>query len=299
MKTNEFINKANNLGYNVEHLDRFLYITDNHDNNVANIDTGKELGLQVSIATKPTRKLFDFMVEYTTTTLDEREDESLYRVLLTDKGLENFNFKYVYISKAGTIEFAHQLEDIDTLTEKEIRDIDERYLVFKVPVETKEEVKLTRKDVVEKAQNYVSNLINAHGVARFMRNGYVVPKFIVNEEKRTVVALLQYFDGEIAAKGKAKATEDDVFNADIGKAIALARALVNDVPEEFVNAPQPERAEVGMIVKNDLIIYRLTSRANENDGVLDGGRAFYLDDDILWTNESSIKNILSDSDVQY
>src|SRR5699024_9546881 len=75
-------------------------------------------------------------------------------------------------------------------------------------------------------------------------------EFIVNEEKRTVVALLRGFSiPTLYAKGIAKCHPDEVFNADIGKAIALARALKFDVPEDFLNAVQPTELVKGQYVE--------------------------------------------------
>lgn len=48
--------------------------------------------------------------------------------------------------------------------------------------------------------------------------------------------------------GRANCASGDVFNADIGKAIALARALKIDIPQEFLQAVQPNEVVAGMIV---------------------------------------------------
>lgn len=76
-------------------------------------------------------------------------------------------------------------------------------------------------------------------------------KFIINPKKRTVLLLLiSKRDGSIRAKGIAKCHPDEVFNADIGKAIALARALEIEIPQEFMDAVQPDVKVVGMILKS-------------------------------------------------
>lgn len=78
-------------------------------------------------------------------------------------------------------------------------------------------------------------------------------EFIVNTDKRTVVALLKWVGLEGSsnkARGIAKCMPGDVFNADICKAIALARALEIEVPSEFQNAVQPDEKVVGMVVFN-------------------------------------------------
>lgn len=74
-------------------------------------------------------------------------------------------------------------------------------------------------------------------------------EFVINHEKRTVVALLKgFFNRHVESKGIAKCHPDDVFNADIGKAIALARALEIEIPEEFLRAVQPTEFVLGQRV---------------------------------------------------
>ncbi|WP_395606243.1 hypothetical protein [Bacillus velezensis] len=73
--------------------------------------------------------------------------------------------------------------------------------------------------------------------------------FIVNRNKRTVVALIKgEYTSEVFARGIAKAAPNDCFNVHIGKAIALRRALGLKVPDEYLNAPQPTEVRVGDVV---------------------------------------------------
>ena len=75
-------------------------------------------------------------------------------------------------------------------------------------------------------------------------------EFLINDKKRTVVALLRMVNGiKIESKGIAKCMPDEVFNADIGKAIALARALSIPIPRVFLEAVQPSHYSVGQVVK--------------------------------------------------
>ncbi|GIQ63682.1 hypothetical protein PACILC2_22500 [Paenibacillus cisolokensis] len=73
-------------------------------------------------------------------------------------------------------------------------------------------------------------------------------KFVVNREKRTVVAL-RYYCGVVDNRGIAKCAPGDVFNTHIGRAISLRRALGLTVPDEYLNAPQPTEPRVGDIVE--------------------------------------------------
>ncbi|MCU6709324.1 hypothetical protein M6D81_11460 [Paenibacillus sp. J5C_2022] len=74
-------------------------------------------------------------------------------------------------------------------------------------------------------------------------------EYVINREKRTVVALVKYIGGgPVNYRGKAKTAPGDCFNVWIGKAIALRRALRLPIPSEYVNAPQPTVPRVGDVV---------------------------------------------------
>jgi hypothetical protein len=71
-------------------------------------------------------------------------------------------------------------------------------------------------------------------------------KFVVNKEKRTTVALLiNRHDGSVFRRGIAKCHQEDCFNVYIGMVISLMRALDHEVPEDYLNAPQPTEVRVG------------------------------------------------------
>lgn len=63
----------------------------------------------------------------------EVEKEPLYHVLLSDK--EATNIGYTFLNLAGTIDFTICKEKVDTLTENQIKAIDERYWPFAVKVD--------------------------------------------------------------------------------------------------------------------------------------------------------------------
>jgi len=87
--------------------------------------------------------------------------------------------------------------------------------------------------------------------AKFGRK-FTEVEFVINRQKRTVVALIRYKyvnNAEILARGIAKCAPDDCFNSHIGRATALRRALGLDVPAEYINAPQPTEVRVGDIVR--------------------------------------------------
>lgn len=85
--------------------------------------------------------------------------------------------------------------------------------------------------------------------------------FEVNREKRTVVAKIRYTGSKrVWRTGVARCTADDVFNVEIGKAIALRRALNQTVPTEYTDAPVPTEIEVGQTVlwKDTDSVYLIT-----------------------------------------
>lgn len=138
---------------------------------------------------------------------------------------------------------------------------------------------LTREAVIAQAKLDVEKLLNAVGTqipssSPRRRHSYwpyspsdeIVPtytpldriEFHVNLAKRTVVALLSDYAG-VWAKGVAKASPDDCFNAHIGKAIALFRLFGQDVPTMYTNAPQPVDPQVGDTVE-------ITGNGRDNEG---------------------------------
>lgn len=121
-----------------------------------------------------------------------------------------------------------------------------------------------RAEIIEKAKGFVEDVLaetlprGKEGKKDKSRQGshvydmwYTKTRFVINEEKRTVVALTtRYYEEnlrDILSRGIAKCMPGDVFNEHIGKAIALGRALGLDV-SEFEQAVQPTLA-IGQIVK--------------------------------------------------
>ncbi|MFD1270644.1 hypothetical protein ACFQ3Y_24855 [Paenibacillus motobuensis] len=155
-----------------------------------------------------------------------------------------------------------------------------------------------RDEIVERAKADVKSLQKTDDLGRtaYRVDMYLCDvEFVVNREKQTVAAILRWrFNGEVKARGVAKCAPNDVFNAHIGKAIALRRALGLEVPAEYFSAPNPTDVRVGHVVTfNDedegSVLYRVDSlgRAGFNCTVLydgwfnkPGGRA--LGGDFAW-----------------
>ena len=157
-----------------------------------------------------------------------------------------------------------------------------------------------RAEIIEKAKKFVEfNSKGMHVAAGFRTtisfSGPLVTdvlEFVVNEEKRTVVALIKGKTSKaLYARGIAKCMPSDVFNEHIGKAIALGRALGLDV-SEFEQAVQPTVA-VGQVVthkdgKENRIITHKTPHFTD---------AWYKDNK-LW-NYGHELNIINDTNAQY
>ncbi|EPZ47722.1 hypothetical protein [Alicyclobacillus acidoterrestris] len=112
----------------------------------------------------------------------------------------------------------------------------------------------TREQVIEMAKRDVDELMMTQHL-HFLRDGITITlsyedkiDFVVNRDKRTVVALIKS-SGKVWARGIAKCQPDDCFNVHIGKAIALYRALGLMVLNMYLNAPQPTEAQVGDVIK--------------------------------------------------
>lgn len=107
-----------------------------------------------------------------------------------------------------------------------------------------------RDEIVERAKADVAHLIDEDGFAYRRRSAFntvVIEEFVTNREKRTVVVLgfEAFGNRKKRALGIAKCAPNDVFNAHIGRAIALRRALGLEVPVEYLAVPGPTEVRVG------------------------------------------------------
>ncbi|MGG4171334.1 hypothetical protein ABEW20_06060 [Bacillus safensis] len=113
---------------------------------------------------------------------------------------------------------------------------------FDAEIEAPKSDQQKRDEIVEKAKEDVEDLVRRHFVSE--------ADFIVNAAKRTVVALgKSWIDGRILRRGIAKCAPNDCFNAHIGKAIAVRRALRLPVPVVYLDVPQPTEVRVGDVVE--------------------------------------------------
>lgn len=113
-----------------------------------------------------------------------------------------------------------------------------------------------RDEIVERAKADIEELSNGFGGYAISRNPYTRRshicdvEFVVNRDKRKVTAILRGCNSrDVRAVGRAICAKNDVFNAHIGRAIALRRALGLEVPAEYLSVPNPEEVGVGDYVE--------------------------------------------------
>lgn len=130
----------------------------------------------------------------------------------------------------------------------------------------RQKAELTRESVVGRAKADIAEIVRIgrddderlDGSSYYCGRWFDVD-FAINREKRTVVALVYEIDGLNStyerindrpdSRGIAKCAPGDVFNIWLGKAISLRRALGLEVPDEYVNAPQPTEPKPGDVVR--------------------------------------------------
>lgn len=118
------------------------------------------------------------------------------------------------------------------------------------PEPTRSEIVTRAKEDVQKLTARVVNGLSKSGGNYTYNYQTAKPEFIVNKEKRTVVALVRgKYTKLVLEKGIAKCDPDDCFNSHIGRAIALRRALGLEVPEHYMIVPAPTEVGVGDIVR--------------------------------------------------
>lgn len=175
-------------------------------------------------------------------------------------------------------------------------------------VVTQETAQEKRDRIVEQAKADVEDLffngIGSVGKVVEGHAGHNKVEFIVNRDNRTVVALLRLAyvgSSKVYKKGIAKCAPGDCFNEHIGKAIAIRRALGLEVPDEYLNAPQPTEVRVA-----DIIEWEYSKRRYRVIGIrrgvlynfinIESGERFY---DLEYRNLNSITKIVDDSHDEF
>lgn len=125
------------------------------------------------------------------------------------------------------------------------------------PAKTAAEIAQAKRDeIIERAKADVKKITedlygekDGGAFTKYGTPGHMRVKFVIDREKRTVVALVgwRYASG-IRDRGIAKCAPGEVLNVHIGKVIALYRAIKREVPVEYLSVPQPTEIRVGDIV---------------------------------------------------
>lgn len=173
-----------------------------------------------------------------------------------------------------------------------------------------------RKAIITEAKVFVEDVLTevdqqfgwqTTKIPLYKQKGRLTVKFHVNDKKRTVTALA-YFgnlypeDKEVVGKAIAKCAPDDVFNADIGKAIALGRALGLDV-SRFEQAVKPTEVAVGTKVDDEGDIQTVSELIETPyktlfTGEKVSGQAFNTEESVGWLTESQV-TIIDDTGAKY
>jgi hypothetical protein len=202
-------------------------------------------------------------------TITESRDVGVYAMLNGRERVVHHR-EYVVLEAVTTLGNDEALAEAFTQFIRDNADVVRAILGDNAPNVTKAEpAALTRAAVIEKARADVAELtrkmcsgsVNLDGNYTF--NQFVTkPEFHVNRDKRAVTALVRgIYRNAIHEKGIAKAAPDDVFHAEIGKAIALRRALGLTVPSEYTDAPKPADLRKGQIVLSPAVHEKVTVHA--------------------------------------
>ncbi|WP_231955981.1 hypothetical protein [Aneurinibacillus soli] len=118
-------------------------------------------------------------------------------------------------------------------------------------IEVKQPEITERQQAISLAKQLLENELTNANQRYFAINGSLCDaEFIVNRDKRTIACLMRGINTKkVHARGIAKCMPSDCFNVHIGKAIALCRAIGNDVPDYLLSAPNPTEPQVGDVIE--------------------------------------------------
>ncbi|MDH2332481.1 hypothetical protein [Paenibacillus polymyxa] len=165
---------------------------------------------------------------------------------------------------------------------------------FKTPQQSRDEIVERAKADVKRLVTEVGGLgWEASDIPAFEDHGPLTIRFVVSRNKRTVAAFAEWacFPGDVCERGTARCAPNDVFNAHIGKAIALYRALGLEVPAEYLNVPQPTEVRVGDYVRDSSGLFggaagyvdEIEHRDGEIYGILYRNKRSTRGDGRIWT----------------
>lgn len=208
-----------------------------------------------------------------------------------DKFYEVFN-KEDYIGE-GTMDF--HIYSWSDCPNPEIFEV-----VGAVPQEIIKSHNQQRAELIQRAREFVDGQKNEYGYYHFFdkheRRYDCIAEFITNPEKRTVTCILRGVHSDYVRKrAVARCRPGEVFNERIGEVISLCMALQIDIPQEFMNAVQPDEVVVGMVVENKHIGRNKITRAHENKRYTDDSSGHWHVDSAI----NGFVTILDDTNAEY
>lgn len=133
-----------------------------------------------------------------------------------------------------------------------------------------------RAELIQRAREFAEGLIdkNHDGYLIKGKNGIeflCYAKYKHNHSKRTTTCtLVGIGSGYTRKKITTKCHPNEVFNESIGELISLYKALEIDIPQEFMEAVQPDDFVVGMVVMDNVFSYGKLTVIDNHDSVRDG-----------------------------
>lgn len=198
--------------------------------------------------------------------------------------------------------YALFIDDSEIPHNRSIINVDYAHLFEKVVESETKSPNQQRYETIQQAREFVEEYEGDIGDARYVGNNTAQmhmyeTDFIVMDRKVTAVVYRLNQDGRIGVSshvGRSFCSVGDVFNADIGKAIALARALEIEIPEEFLKAVQPSEVVVGMKLA---IVDFFTNTRNGEIQLVD----YVACDKPYFSNgqTSTLYDIIDDSNAEY
>lgn len=128
MKTKEFIERAESLGYTVGKNSAYVYLY-KEQTTVVGIGLIHQYALNIMVPEKMTFQVFNLVTEYAQTALAEREEEKQYHLRLTSN--LSFNQRHIFLNiekdtgvcSLNTSKFTYAMKTIFTESEIAIMDI--------------------------------------------------------------------------------------------------------------------------------------------------------------------------------
>lgn len=175
----------------------------------------------------------------------ERVERSLEYLICKVKKLSEMN--EILEEKVRVLDGINNSKSKDLLSDSEKQAVTEHVAKFK-PSNNQ-----LRGEIIRKAKQFVSLKKGHFNRLHSFNFGLVLYNidFKINKNKRTVEGLLITSEGFVRKRVKVTCHPDDVFNVDLGKAVAVGRLLGLDITE-FEDAPQPDKFTVGQTIEWNL-----------------------------------------------